>query len=235
MKIFICDDEPLAVSEIEECILEFHKKNSIPIPTIISYNSGEQLLQDTTKKDIVFLDIEMPNLDGIQVGQILKQQNKEIIIFIITSFSEYLDDAMRFHVFRYLSKPIEKQRFFRNYNDALLLYNTISKKIIVETKEENLCISTTDIIFIETENHKTIIHTFKGDYVSIKPMDYWEEILNNNCFFRTHKSFIVNLEKISRFDKNSIHFHSYSKSAYLTRRKYNKFKEKYSFYLEFTN
>ena len=58
--------------------------------------------------------------------QVLKERNKNIIIFVVTSYSEYLDEAMRFHVFRYLSKPLEKQRLFRNLKDACLLYTSAS-------------------------------------------------------------------------------------------------------------
>ncbi len=66
----------------------------------------------------------MPGLDGIYVGNELKKKDKDIIIFIITSYSEYLDEAMRFHVFRYLSNPIDRQRLFRNLKDALDLYHS---------------------------------------------------------------------------------------------------------------
>lgn len=66
----------------------------------------------------------MPGLDGIYVGNELKKKDKDIIIFIITSYSEYLDEAMLFHVFRYLSKPIDRQRLFRNLKNALDLYHS---------------------------------------------------------------------------------------------------------------
>ena len=56
-------------------------------------------------------------MNGIYVGNTLKKANKDVIIFVVTSYSEYLDDAMRFHVFRYLSKPLDRQRFFRNMKD----------------------------------------------------------------------------------------------------------------------
>ena len=76
----------------------------------------------------------MPGFDGIYVGNELKKQNESVIIFIVTSYLEYLDAAMRFHVFRYLSKPIDKQRLFQNLDDALELYYSINQKIAVETK-----------------------------------------------------------------------------------------------------
>ena len=83
-------------------------------------------LRDQGPKDIIFLDIEMPGLNGIYVGNELKKRDKNTIIFIITSYSECsLDEAMRFHVFRYPSKPIDKQRLFRNLKDALDLYHSI--------------------------------------------------------------------------------------------------------------
>ena len=66
----------------------------------------------------------MPGMNGIYVGNELKKSNPAVIIFIVTSYSEYLDEAMRFHVFRYLSKPLEQQRFFRNMQDAVNLYHT---------------------------------------------------------------------------------------------------------------
>ena len=66
----------------------------------------------------------MPGLNGIYVGKELKEKNKNTIIFIITSYVEYLDDAMRFHVFRYLSKPLDKQRLFQNMKDAIQLYKS---------------------------------------------------------------------------------------------------------------
>lgn len=75
-----------------------------------------------------FLDVEMPGFDGIYVGNELKKQNDSVIIFIVTSYLEYLDAAMRFHVFRYLSKPIDKQRLFQNLDDALELYYSINQK-----------------------------------------------------------------------------------------------------------
>ena len=77
----------------------------------------------------------MPGLNGIYVGNTLRERYPNILIFIVTSFMEYLDDAMRFHVFRYLSKPIDRQRLFRNLDDALAQYHASSKKIAFETKD----------------------------------------------------------------------------------------------------
>lgn len=232
MRIAICDDDHLFSEQLTECIKEFFKRNHLNCPTIASFDSGESLLKDEKTKDIVFLDVEMPGLSGISTGAELKRQNKNMIIFIISAYSEYLDDAMRFHVFRYLSKPLEKQRLFRNMKDALKVYSLASTKIPIETKNGVHTVHASDIVFVESVNKKTIVHTIDTDYQSIHPIMKWVELLPTNCFFQSHRSFIVNFNHVSDFDHSLIHLCHHQFSAYLTRRKYSEFKSAYLLYLE---
>ena len=161
----------------------------------------------------------MPGMNGIYVGNELKRANNNIIIFIVTSYSEYLDEAMRFHVFRYLSKPLDKQRFFRNMKDAVDLYNTITIKIPVETKQGMHTLPASSVIAIEAQGRKITVHTTLCDFESIHNMQYWLELLPKNRFFQTHRSFIINFEHVTDFDRNLVHM-SDNQPAYLTKRKY---------------
>ena len=102
-------------------------------------------------------------MNGIYVGNELKKANRNVIVFVVTSYSEYLDEAMRFHVFRYLSKPLDKQRFFRNLKDALAYYNSITLKIPVETKQAVYSFPASQIIAIEAQGRKVIVHTARQD------------------------------------------------------------------------
>ena len=129
MRILICDDDTLIIEQLQKYIESYFESNHLKCPELVSFTSGESLLADKNEKDIVFLDIEMPGMNGIYVGNELKKANKNVLIFVVTSYSEYLDEAMRFHVFRYLSQPLDKQRFFRNLKDALAYYNSITLKI----------------------------------------------------------------------------------------------------------
>ena len=101
MRILICDDDTLILEHIYKLLKYYFESAHLKMPEIISYSNGESLLMDKGSKDIVFLDIEMPGMNGIYVGNELKSQNRNVIIFVVTSYSEYLDEAMRFHVFRY--------------------------------------------------------------------------------------------------------------------------------------
>lgn len=232
MRILICDDDALMVEQLQKYIRKFFEYSHIKCPEMVTFSDGESLLSDTGDKDILFLDIEMPGMNGIYIGNELKKANKHIIIFIVTAYSEYLDEAMRFQVFRYLSKPLEKQRFFRNMKDAIDLYHTITVKIPIETKQGVHTLPASSVIMVEAKERKVIVHTTLRDFESVHNMQYWMDILPKNSFFVTHRSFIVNFEHVADFNHTLIHMAGNQFDAYLTKRKYSAFKAAYLLYLE---
>lgn len=234
MRILICDDDALIIEQLEKYIRAYFEDYGVKCPELVCFADGESLLADEGDKDIVFLDIEMPSMNGIYVGNEIKKANSNAIIFIITSYSEYLDEAMRFRVFRYLSKPLDQQRFFRNMKDAVNLYHTITFKIPIETKQGVHTLPATSVIAVEARGRKVIVHTTLRDFESVHNMQYWLNCLPKNCFFQTHRSFIVNFEHVTDFDHTLVHMADSQFHAYLTRRKYSKFKESYLLYLEST-
>lgn len=231
MRIIICDDDSLITQQLNKYLHEYFKRINVKCPEIAIYNSGEALLSDLGEKDIVFLDVEMQGIDGIYVGNELKRENENVIIFIVTAYAEYLDEAMRFHVFRYFSKPLDKQRFFRNLKDAIHVYNSSNIKVAIETKNEVYSVNLSDIIFVEAQGRKVIIHTVLKDFESIHNMQYWADSLDKGSFFQTHRSYIVNLKYVNNFDHSIVDLHNGQYRAYLTRRKYTDFKNTYLMYL----
>lgn len=167
MRILICDDDLLIVEKLQKYLKSYFSHLHLRCPEIVCFSDGESLLADPGDKDILFLDIEMPGLDGIYVGNELKKKDKDIIIFIITSYSEYLDEAMRFHVFRYLSKPIDRQRLFRNLKDALDLYHSGLVKVPIETRQGVHVLPVSSIIMVEAQGKKVIVHTTTQDFEAI--------------------------------------------------------------------
>ncbi len=234
MRLLICDDDQIIQDQLHKMLNEFFSSQKLASPEIVSFDNGESLLADTGNKDVVFLDIEMPGISGILTGKKLKDENPNIIIFIVTSFSSYLDDAMSFNVFRYLSKPIDKQRLFRNLKDALLLYNTLNTSLPVETKNGVHLLLSSDIIYVEARDRKVIVHTPNAEYESNQKLSYWQKNLPPNCFFQSHRSFIVNLKYVTDFDHSLIYFSHQKETAYLTRRKYTSFKETFFRYIKNT-
>ena len=113
MRIVMCDDDTAILEKLAEYLYQFFAENGLAQPEYAAYTSGDELLETEKNADIAFLDVEMPGLSGIHVGVKLQNMNRHTKIFILTSYPDYLDEAMKFHVFRYLSKPLDKNRLFR--------------------------------------------------------------------------------------------------------------------------
>lgn len=232
MRVVICDDNEEISNLLEGYLREFFEKNKIKQPEYVKFHSGEDLICDEGNVDIAFLDVEMPGLSGIHVGDVLKKKNSQVIVFIVTAYPEYLDDAMKIKVFRYLSKPVDKKRLFRNMKDALRQYSLAVEKVAVETKEKVTTLYAHEIICIEARARRTYVYTATETYCSIHNMQYWKEKLNKASFFQTHRSYIVNMKHVSKFDNTLVYFDKLELTAYLTRRKYKEFKDSYLLYVE---
>ena len=232
MRILICDDEPLIIEKIREYLQEYFTLHGYEMPELVSFSDGDSMLADSVQKDIVFLDIEMPGPNGIFVGNELKKVNPNILIFITTAYMQYLDDAMRFQVFRYLTKPLEKERLFQNMDDAMRFYYRLVSTVIIDDGNTSTKISESDIIYIEAQARTTLVHTVSGVYPAKKTIRSWIDTLNAGSFFQSHKSYIVNMKYVLEFNHEMITFDSDYGQAYLSRRKYKQFKRTYFKYIE---
>ena len=151
IKLLICDDNPEITKQIKELISIFEKKYRLKFQIDIK-NSGDFILKDNKSYDIAIVDIEMPGINGLRLSEKLKELNSDTIVIVLTSFQNYLDSAMRIHVFRYLSKPIDKNRFYSNLKEAVEEYRLISKTItITNNGEVHLIIKNMDLLFILIE------------------------------------------------------------------------------------
>lgn len=233
MRIAICDDNPEFCKQTEMMIQKYFAQRETKTPEIVQFYSGDALLQDAGKKDIVFLDIEMPGENGISVGTKLMQQNKKAIIIIITSYENYLDDAMRFHVYRYLSKPIDERRFVRNMDDALCTYQTeqLASSPIITPEGVQLC-NAEDIIMVEMIGRKLVFYTTKGEMSRYDSIDKWMDILDAGMFYRCHRSTIVNLSHVTALEHDRVILDQGKCEGYVAKRKYHAFKRAWLEFLQ---
>ncbi|MGI5977596.1 MAG: LytR/AlgR family response regulator transcription factor [Candidatus Limivicinus sp.] len=234
MRIIFCDDDERILEELQNYVREFFSSLGNSMPEFAAYTSGVELLKNESRADLAFLDVEMPGIKGIDVGAKLKKINPGIKIFIVTSYPDYLDDAMRFHVFRYLSKPIDKKRLFRNLKEAVYQYNIESHEYTIVTADEVLTRRSEEIVCVEAFQRKVFIYTLDGVYKSTESIEYWKNTLTLPCFFSPHRSYIVNMQYIYTIGKDSVtlKYRNKEKEAYVTKRKYTEFKNNYLMYLE---
>ena len=235
MRIVLCDDDPRILAQLEKCLAEYFQINHLPQPQYARYLDGESLLNSEEKVDIAFLDVEMTGLSGIHVGDRLVKRNPYTKIFILTSFLDYLDEAMKFHVFRYLSKPLDKNRLYRNLKEAIFQYEIETKPVVIETKYGGITCLSDEIVCVEAVNRKVLVHTIDETYEAVQPIKYWANQLSGGSFYQTHRSFIVNMKYVASFSKDIITLISpqgKESKAYLTKRNYSAYKNAYLLYME---
>lgn len=228
IKVLVCDDDRIITDKVQQLLTIIQEQYIFELD-IETYNDGRLAMESKEIYDIAIVDIEMPDVDGLALSEDLKKRNSDAIVMILTSFSDYLDSAMRIQVFRYLSKPIDEERFTKNFMEAVDYYKQISKQIVVESGDEVLTIKTKDILYIENLKHGSVIATKHGDYkTNKKPLEWYETINQPNCFTFSHKSFLVNLQNVINFDKNTVHFQGLNNTvriACISQRKYYEFKK----------
>lgn len=227
MKIAICDDSRETCIEIAELIRERDKSAEISV-----FSSGESLLSSGENFDIIFLDIAMKILSGIDTAKKLRSREaakngKKSIIVFITAFREYMEQAFDVNAFNYITKPIDEERFFRIFDAAVKEANASlgHKYIVVKCQGVQRKFFLHDIRYIESSNKKVILNTNEGKFEVYGKLGEFEELLKES-FFRCHRCYLVNMENICAYDFEEIQIIGGSKLP-LSNRKYRDFVKAY--------
>ena len=159
--------------------------------------------------DVIFLDISMPDMNGISLGKIVTKMYPNMKIVFITAYKDYAVDAFEIKAFDYLLKPYSETRI-RNLLKSLVntetevissIKNSNLKKITVNIDERLYVISLNDVEYIEASEKETLIFSNQKKYISKIKISKWEEMLKGYNFYRCHRSFIINLDKITEIEQ----------------------------------
>ena len=243
-KIVIIDDEPLARSIVAE-YLQGHKDVEVAAECNNGYEGVKAIMQ--YKPDLIFLDIQMPKINGFEMLELL--DHIPSVIFA-TAFDEFAIKAFEANAIDYLLKPFSKERFNAAFEKWLSKSKSTlaeeknvhtllgsgqkqpeeKNRIVVKNNTEITIVPVNDIFYIEAYDDYVKIFTKDTYYLKKKTMNYYEEVLDTSLFFRTHRSFIINLQQLTRIEpleKNSyVVLLKSGKKIPLSRSGYSKLKEK---------
>ncbi len=198
MKILICDDERHYVDELKQHIDTYMDRKGVSYETDTICDPKTVLNSDAVYQ-LAFLDIQMNEIDGISLAKELKERNSKIVIFFVTSFNNYQDDAMDLHAFRFFEKPINPERLYSGLDKAMEYIDESYIDFYIYTNNEQKKILTDEVIYVERGNRQVTLVTTHGNYTTRETFDEWCDILQNSFFYRVHKSFIVNLHYITSY------------------------------------
>lgn len=227
MKIAIVDDEEWFREKIKNYV-----ENIVPNSQILLYQSGNEFLRSRDEFELVFMDIEMPGIDGFQTIAEAKKINVDAKFIIITTHTELSRVGYKVEAFRY----IDKLRLEHEIQESIESYLEIRKEkqslpIRIEGHECSVTIG--DILYFETEKRKVVMTIKKSNIICDMPINELYEKLKKYNFYMPFRSSIINFKYVSSFDKNTIIMMD-GHSVNLSRRKIAEFKGKY-FEYKFNN
>lgn len=204
--IGICDDELQICKIIEKKIRTILYKlygDDDEYFDIRVYCSAKDLLEKIENIDIVFLDVEMPEMDGMEAGKIIFERNPECRIIIATSNEKRYSEAFRFYAHRYLNKPLQQEEIREAIVSAVS--RTVGNSTIeVYQNKIKYNIAQNEIYYIRSYNGYIQIYTANDVFTKNMSLEQIEKELDDRLFFRIHRQYIVGFKNISGFFKNIV-------------------------------
>jgi two-component system LytT family response regulator len=244
LKVIVCDDEMGMRTVLKKAV---EKVDGFKV--IGEAQDGEEtiMLVDRLRPDVVFVDIEMPKLSGLECAKKIADIDPKIIIIFATGYNEYMGEAFEVYAFDYIVKPFKIERIYKTLEkiketnhlkeesaDRIIPKEKRLDKIPVKNKEGLSFIDTKDIIMIQREERSTVIFTVNNNYTTSESLSSLEEKLDQTQFFRSHKSYIVNLSRIQKIYPYGrwtyiVKLRDTNKDVLLTHEKYEELKEIFGF------
>lgn len=221
IRVLIIDDEPLARMVVKEYLQGFEQ-----FEVIQECNDGFEGLKaiQQHQPDLVFLDVQMPKINGFEMLELVEQQ--PAVIFT-TAFDEYAIKAFETHAVDYLLKPFSKDRFNKAIEKYLEKAQTTPKpkqteelletaaqspaqheRIVVKTGTKVKIIPVQDVEYLAADDDYVSVYTAEGSFLKNKTMNFFEQMLDPRQFVRVHRSYMIAIQQITRIDP-------YEKDAHL--------------------
>lgn len=236
MKIGICDDDLGQLTLLKAQIKEVCAMRDISDISITAYSSGNELLESELVRmfDIVFLDIDMPELSGMETAQKLRERECEALIVFVTSYQEYMRDAFKVEAFDYLVKPVVIRELDNVIQRCVQKHEQRYGKLSIKTIEkENTVLSCKKIVLLQSRLHHIDIVMNDGTrHTALMRLDQiGEELRDYVQFARCHQSYIVNLDYVESILQSSFklkkQFQYIQKEVPISRKYLSSMKERY--------
>jgi DNA-binding LytR/AlgR family response regulator len=232
LRIAVCDDDNMTINMMEDHIDKIGYHNI----DYDSFSSGNKLLEyrkrNQTNYDVYFLDIEMPGSNGLETAKLIREEDTKAIIIFITSHTEYMEQAFEVQAFRFLKKPITRDKLITILKDIENYLNEAKTKLFFQYDKEYYNLNCDKIVSIEKVKRLLLIHMADGEiYKCNLTVNEIFGNLNKRVFAKSYPSVIVNMEFVKIVKKDTIILDDKSELP-LSRRNKIEFKQAYMRYVK---
>ena len=202
------EDEKETADNLKQMVLKFMGETH-ETADISCYDNAKTFLNTYVKQyQLVFMDINLPNLNGMDAVHLLREKDKDVTVIFVTSLAQYAVKGYEVSAFDFIVKPV-------NYFDFRLKLIRVmkmlaeksadSKRILIHNRSYKQAIECQDIIYIEVINHSLVFHTAEGDYTENKPLKMIEQELEGLPFSRCNQCYLVNLKYVSKVEEYNLY------------------------------
>lgn len=234
MTIAIIDDCIKDIEILKDFINRYKSKYNEPFE-ILSFSSGEEFLGSSNDLDIIFLDIEMPELDGIKTAQLIRKKDKKIPIIFQTNMANYALQSYEVHALDFIVKPITYEIFEDRFTRALEFAKLQQKKAIIVKDNDNSLIKiyNSDIYYIEKKQNYTFFYTIFGIFKTRQSLKQTIKSLDNYIMLQASSGTYINPNYLEKILSTSIIVNKIEMP--LSRRRKQQFIQEYMQYLSNRN
>lgn len=205
MRVLVIEDSEKDREMLEQSLSNYFRKQLID-GTVFCYQSAEDFLSknEVINIDILFLDVKLPGMNGIEFAQKICEQKKDILIILITNTVQYAINGYSFGAFDFILKPIDSNDFTRVMDRALSFLSKRNQTLMINYKNVSKKIAISNILYIEVFGHYIYIHHLYGtdkQYATLKSI---ENELPHDLFAKCNQSTVVNLSKIEKIIRNDV-------------------------------
>ena len=197
IKFAICDDEPAMARELAGYLARYLEEHEVTAYSVSNFSSGRALLEAADGFDVIFLDIQMEEPDGMETARLLRGQGDHSLLIFVTVLRELVFDAFQVEAYDYLTKPLDAARFARTMDRVLqTLEQRTAASIVIQQGSGCEVVPLSDVVYCEVLGRKVYLH--KADGTITGYYDRLEQLERrvDGRFFRCHRSYLVNLDHV---------------------------------------
>lgn len=207
MNVCILEDEIETASVIKSFVLKYCFENNIFVNVTIFNDSFDLIESKKFNYDIFLLDIQLPHINGMDVGKKIREENSNTVIIFITNLANFAIQGYSVGALDFILKPVSYNTFSFRFKNACNLVQTIMKRNVTLVLDGKLrSIDSNEILYFEIMDHKIVVHTLKKTYFAYGTLKEIEKSLSNvsSMYERCNSCYLVNLYNIKEIDKDSV-------------------------------
>lgn len=204
-KIALVDDEFESSEQLSRCIEEYAKEYGV-LFKISRFKNGISFLEDYSPEyDIVFLDVDMPMMNGLEVAGKLREIDSTVVLVFVTFLAKYATRGYKYDALDYIVKPV-KYAAFRITMDRALQRCARKKRatVMLSSSEGDICMELNCLSFVEITNHNITYHTTRGNFTAYGTMRSIEKLLPPKQFYKCNRCYLVNLRSVTRIQGSTV-------------------------------